>query len=439
MRIAHLALAAILACSASAVPAEPDRPVKIDPSKVRELLRPREGPGIATTGPATRPALGSVAEDARPLLERMAAAYTRLKSLELAGTLTLIVDDEHEKRTHQASFTGIFAAPNRFRHQAEHQPLIISNGTRVHGYIPRRNLFTVADAPPGRAMLSRYSRDINQILPEQNLSLVLAISSDPVTELREAAVEITRAPDQPIGQAVYPALKMSFADKTSFTLLVDPHTNLLRQVIADYTPTLHRQGRPDVRSATYTVDYTTVKPDPAIADDAFAWAPPSGARDIVAAAAGELLEGDESASPLIGLPAPDFTLQDMEGNNITLSELRGNVILLDFWATWCGPCIAAMPHIDKLHQDYKDQPVRILAINQREEREKVEPFLRTRKLTLPVLLDTSGDVGKAYGVRGIPTTVIIGRDGTILNVKTGFAPGGEQALKQLLEDALGEQ
>ena len=444
MSIHRIALAAILACAPAAFAAEPekpDRPVRIDPSKIKELLVKR-GTATATTRPATpttRPAkLATVADDAKPVLEQMAAACKQLKCLELAGTLSLIVEDDEQKKEQQTSFTSSFLAPNQFRHQADNQPLIVSTGKKAYGYSPRRKLYTVADAPADRAMLSKYSADINRILPQQNLALVLAISSDPVTELREAAEEIVKAPDQKIGDAAHPALRMNMADKTTMTLLLDPKTHLLRRLLIDYTPLMHKQGRPDVKSALYTLDYTTMKVDAEVAKDAFAWAPPSGARDIVSAAAGDDDEdaGGGTASPLVGKPAPDFTLQDLEGNNVTLSELKGNVILLDFWATWCGPCVMAMPHIDKLHQDYKDRAVKVYAVNQREAREKIEPFLKSKKLSLPVLLDPNGDVGKAYGVRGIPTTVLIGKDGTILKVMVGFDPNADEAIKQIIEEQL---
>ena len=425
---------AILACACLAHAADPDRParpIRIDPSKARELL---VTPGAApTTRPTTRPAkLATVADDAQPLLEEMAAAYKQIKNVELAGTLTLVVEDDEGKQTRQTKFASAFAAPNRFRHQAENQPLIISNGKKAYGYSPRRNLYNAADAPAERAMLSKYSADINRILPQQNLSLVLAISSDPATELREAAAEITKAPGEK-------ALLMTFSDKTTMTLQLDPRTNLLQRAVVDYTPLMQKQGRPDVKSAVYTMDYTTVKVDAAVADEAFAWAPPSGARDVVAAAAGADDEDDGSggvASPLVGKPAPDFTLQDLDGNNVTLSELKGNVILLDFWATWCGPCVVAMPHIDKLHQDYKDRGVKVYAVNQREAREKIEPFLKSKQLSLPVLLDSNGDVGKAYGVRGIPTTVLIDKEGVIKKVMVGFAPNSAEVLKGLIEEGL---
>lgn len=442
MSIRRIVLAAILACVPAAFsgePAKPDRPVKIDPSKIKEMLVQR-GAG-ATTRPTTRPAkLAKVADDAKPLLEEMAAAYKKVKSLELAGTLTLAVEDDEQKTERQTKFTGSFAAPNQFRHQADNQPLIVSNGKKAYGYSVRRKLYTVTDAPADRAMLSKYSADINRILPQQNLSLVLAISSDPVTELREAADEIVKVPEQKIGEASCPALRMNMADKTAMTLLLDPGTHLLRRLVIDYAPLMHKQGRPDVKSAVYTLDYTTTKVDGEVAKDLFAWMPPSGARDVVAAAAGMEEDAEDgqggTASPLVGKPAPDFTLQDLEGNTVTLSELKGNVVLLDFWATWCGPCVMAMPHIDKLHQEYKDKAVKVYAVNQREGRDKIEPFLKSKKLSLPVLLDANADVGKAYGVRGIPTTVLIGKDGVIRKVMVGFDPNADEAIKQVFEEEL---
>lgn len=118
--------------------------------------------------------------------------------------------------------------------------------------------------------------------------------------------------------------------------------------------------------------------------------------------------------------APDFTLKDLDGKNLTLSSLRGKFVFLNFWATWCPPCRAEMPSMQVLHEKYKNENFVILAVNLREDKKTVEKFLKKNKYTFPVVMDVNGDVGGSmYGVSGIPTTYFIGADGYVLGRLVG--------------------
>ncbi len=110
-------------------------------------------------------------------------------------------------------------------------------------------------------------------------------------------------------------------------------------------------------------------------------------------------------------PAPDFTLDSLDGDAITLSDLEDQIIVLDFWAIWCRPCVDAMPELEQLHENYADQGVTVLAINIEEDRDDVVEFMTDYGYTFTVLLDTDGRVTDAYGVQGIPYTTIVDREG----------------------------
>ena len=105
-----------------------------------------------------------------------------------------------------------------------------------------------------------------------------------------------------------------------------------------------------------------------------------------------------------------------------LSDRRGKVVLLDFWATWCGPCRASLPHIQELSesQSWADSGLVVWAVNDRESAQKVSDFLANNQYTFTALVDEDGTVSVGYGVRGIPMTVLIGRDGTVKNVLGGL-------------------
>lgn len=115
----------------------------------------------------------------------------------------------------------------------------------------------------------------------------------------------------------------------------------------------------------------------------------------------------------------DFTLQLLNGDNITLSSLKGKVVILNFWATWCPPCREEMPSMEKLYQQYKDQGLEMLAVNLRENRNTVQQFIQQNGYTFPVPLDLNGRVGSMYGISSIPTTFIINREGMIIGRVVG--------------------
>lgn len=130
--------------------------------------------------------------------------------------------------------------------------------------------------------------------------------------------------------------------------------------------------------------------------------------------------------------APDFTLERLDGGTVTLSDLRGQVVVLDFWATWCGPCEESMPYLQDLHDRYSSQGVVVLAINQEESRSTVARYINDRGYTFTVLLDRNGAVGRAYDVWGIPYTVVIDQSGAPHTVWAG-PEGAEAEVRRLLQ------
>ena len=113
-------------------------------------------------------------------------------------------------------------------------------------------------------------------------------------------------------------------------------------------------------------------------------------------------------------PAPDFSLSDLNGKAVALRDLRGRLVLLNIWTTWCPACRDEMPSLERLHQEFGVGGVSILAASHREDPEEVRKFVGEFKLTMPVLLDQDGRVGELYGLVGLPTTFLIGPDGRLI-------------------------
>lgn len=123
---------------------------------------------------------------------------------------------------------------------------------------------------------------------------------------------------------------------------------------------------------------------------------------------------------LAGKPAPDFTLKDLSGNPVALSSLRGKVVLLNFWATWCPPCRQEIPSMMLLNKTLEGKPFQMLAISEDAGgKEAVEGYFKESGTLLPVLLDTDQAVGQRYGLTGVPETFVIGKNGVILKKVIG--------------------
>ena len=122
--------------------------------------------------------------------------------------------------------------------------------------------------------------------------------------------------------------------------------------------------------------------------------------------------------PLIGRLAPNFRLENMEGEHVLLSDLRGTPVFLNFWAVWCGPCRYEMPEMERVYRQLGDK-VAFLAVDLDEPKERVEVYIDLLEITFPIVLDDGAVVTRAYGVAGFPSTYLIDEIGVIRNIKVG--------------------
>ncbi len=129
--------------------------------------------------------------------------------------------------------------------------------------------------------------------------------------------------------------------------------------------------------------------------------------------------GGPAQGPQVGKLAPDFKLQNLDGQSVSLSDFRGKPVLINFWASWCGPCRAEMPYIQQIYEEWSDKGLVILAVDIGESHATVERFMESYGLSFMVLLDTNENVALQYNIRGIPATFLIDKDGIIQVVKVG--------------------
>ena len=130
-------------------------------------------------------------------------------------------------------------------------------------------------------------------------------------------------------------------------------------------------------------------------------------------------DGDTAGSPQVGKLAPDFELDTLDGQTVVLSQLRGRPVVVNFWATWCGPCRHEMPFLQQVYEDWPGEELVVMTINVAESSSKVSQFMQSYELSFPVLLDSDGNVTQSYNVTGIPTTFFIDKFGFIEEIKIG--------------------
>ena len=138
--------------------------------------------------------------------------------------------------------------------------------------------------------------------------------------------------------------------------------------------------------------------------------------------------------------APDFSWQDANGKIVHLSDLKGKVVLIDFWATWCGPCRMTIPHVEAIYNKFKDKGVVVIGVNldNQASRQKVEQFIKEKGITYLVISDPNGAVASQYGATSIPRFFFIDKHGRIAKMAVGYNPNMEETFSEEIESLLKE-
>ncbi|MGA8204825.1 MAG: TlpA disulfide reductase family protein [Woeseiaceae bacterium] len=145
-----------------------------------------------------------------------------------------------------------------------------------------------------------------------------------------------------------------------------------------------------------------------------------------------------ASSDLTGQAAPDFALKSSTGENLRLSEYRGDVVMVNFWATWCGPCRQEMPLLDQLYSRYERVGFTLLGVNIDDNSSKAMNMVQELGVSFPVLFDSRKEVSKLYQVDTMPATVLIDREGTVRYIHHGYKPGYENEYLDQIRSLLRE-
>lgn len=394
---------------------------------------------VWAAGLRAQEATSVVSPEAKAQLDKMAAAYEKVEGFSVSGRFAAELDVAGQTTNEAKAFEASYAGPMKFRHEVKDEMLIGGTGSKVFVFSIAEKAFMQSELEGGVTDLSAMPAPMPQILRAQNPAIWMALAKGPVDELTRGAAKVSVVEDTQIDGAAYPTVAIEGSDGTTMILVTDGKTNLLRRMTVDLKKVFEARGAADVKTARLVVDYaTTTLGVPA--GTSFDWTPPEGATDLAAA------QGPAGAAPqaapasaLEGQPAPAFTLKDEAGNDVSLADFKGSVVVLDFWATWCPPCVEGLPALEAMAKERDGKGLKVLAVNVQEDGTTVSRFKERTNLGLPVVFDSDGKVSGLYKVTGIPQTVVIDRKGVVQKVLVGFGPGTKAQLAAAVDAALAAQ
>ena len=390
-----------------------------------------------------------IAPEAEAVVAKMSDFYAVRQSATAEVTSRVLQELPKEpKRENAFTATLAVARPNQlsFRVKQEDKDVMtfVADGKTVWVYIPELKQFTVDDAPAKLEDLIRDHPHISTVFGE--MGALPDLFRDRSKDVLLASVTLLRVVGkEKIDNAECTRIHGEQEDMDWDAWIQDGPEPALRQFSFNPLKGMLATAPEDIKKqlegakVEATATYKNWRFDPPIPVAAFAFEPPKDAKKVADFGPAE----EDPAASAAGSPekmkgevAPDFSLDLLAGGKMQLAEQKGKVVVLDFWATWCGPCVRALPSIAEIAAAYKDKGVVVFALNQQEEADAVKKFIESKKLALTVAMDAKGEAAKLYQVSGIPQTVIIDKEGKVAAVHVGYSPGLKEALSKEIEAAL---
>lgn len=379
------------------------------------------------------------AEDAAAILKNWydGVAAAKTLSVDVSAAFKALQNGEEVQATEQSSSVSLRRpAEIVWKSQGDTALTILNDGKHLYEIVGGE-LKRYTEKEPFAAVGDLMSKSLlgSQMNMQQGLSLFGdALGAKSFDEFQKSLGKLEYVGAETVESAKLHHLRV-VRDEIPTELWFAAEPLRLAKVAPDLKTIAAKNGRqlPPGIELTLAVTFKEWKYDAALSDDAFAFKAPEGYE----------LTDDLFAPPphrLLGSQAADFELDTLTGEKFKLSAQSGKVVVLDFWATWCGPCVAALPKITATTAKYKEKGVVFYAVNEGEEASIVREFLTAQKLQTPVLLDTESKVGELFGVEGIPQTVIIDKAGKMQVIHVGAGPDiGEKLAKELDEVLAGKQ
>jgi peroxiredoxin len=310
---------------------------------------------------------------------------------------------------------------------------VISDGKELTQYLPMNKRYAVTEAPHGLEGLTDVDAELPITMLGTSDVVIPTSAAEFYRNLMDGVMKSDFLGQEKVGNVVCNHCRF-IQDDFDWDIWIDAGKQpLVHKVSLDLAKQLADAG-PQMKDAkiNYAVTFSEWNVSPKFTPADFTFTPPAGATKV-----DELIEDTEPPHPLLGQPAPLFTTTDANGHPIDLKKYIGkNVILLDFWATWCGPCVEAMPQVDAVAKQYAGKGLVFFGVNAGEDAATVKSFLQNSKMDIPVAMDEKKAIGPMYQVQGIPQTLLIGKDGKVQVVHVGYSPRLPKLLSKEIESLL---
>lgn len=371
-------------------------------------------------------------DDARALLEQSREAYQQIEQYRSQVELTIEQQMHGQSRRDSVEMEFAYDRPNdRLLLADKHMRMVAEAGTlrlRLNAHADRHFEADLAEPMTLDALLGRLPT-LNQPVVLPNLALLTG--EDPLAAITSGQGDSLRVRDA--GGTAGPRQLAMQTPMGELTLAIDPETRRLHSAVLDLDT---QQLGPMQQDASATLSYrfdSRTGEEAGLEDATFAF----DAADSRPVSSLSQLQPDP-AEAMIGQAAPSFELGTLDGGSFSMEADAAPVTVLEFWATWCGPCRHALPEAEAVHEwaeEHHEQHVAVHSVNVGESGEVAEPYWEDMGLEMSVLMDGGSEVHRDFGGQGLPYTVIVA-DGRIHYVQSGYRPGMAETLKQQITDLL---
>lgn len=406
-------------------------PVASAPDAIAAAAGPSRKAKTAVPKPAADATAPVDTNESAAILARVAQSYRGFDSYQFEGTVRLAVNVQDKVQNLELPFTISAAKPGKYRAEISNpmiQMVNVSDGQQTWNYVPQLGQFTKKMVTPLKGDAVPAPNPVVSATPlARYLSMDQGSENARLVRMETVGVEgqawdcyvIETTFQRPMNAQMGVSPTTFWIDKTRHVVLRESTTVKLAS-----SPT----GGPMEMNQVTTFEVARVNQP--LPDSMFIFQPPADAKEVDEITMPGL---QPPQSELVGKPALPFKLKNLRGKETTLASWKGKVVLLDFWASWCGPCRIEMPVIAKLDKELRAKGLVVVAVNVGETAAVASGYLKKNNYTFAALLDSDSQISDRYGATGIPTVVIIDRRGNVSSHFIGVRP--EQVLREALKKA----